>query len=142
MAAAQFAEPPSLESQSLPSLPITVSFVVPGIPPLPNTTKGAHWSRLSKSKKEWTELVRGLAMEAKQKDKLKGLYDHAEIHFHISVGSNRRIDPDGLNWSVTKPSLDGLQGVFISDDDIDSVTLSYSYDRTAPKRFEITLTGQ
>lgn len=142
MAAAQFAEPPSLESQSLPSLPITVSFVVPGIPPLPNTTKGAHWSKLHKIKKEWTQIVHNLALEAKQKEQLKGMYDHAEIHFHISVAKNGRIDPDNLIAAVCKSAMDGLQGVFIKDDDIDSVSLTFSFDRTAPKRFEITLTGK
>lgn len=62
-----------------------------------------------------------------------------EVHFHISVGSNRKIDPDNLNWAVTKPALDGLVMVgAIEDDSIDHVTLSYSYDRE-PKGFVITL---
>lgn len=119
---------------------ITVQIEVSGLPALPNTTKGLHWSKLAKIKKEWTERVYYAAKEVKQKENLKGLYDHANIHYHISVGSKRKIDPDNLNFAITKPANDGLTGVFIKDDDIDSISLSYSYDR-GPKGFVITLTG-
>jgi diadenosine tetraphosphate (Ap4A) HIT family hydrolase len=124
-------QPPSIE----------LSFFVSDIPDLPNTTKGAHWSKLAKVKKEWTAKVHYLALEAKQRENLKGLYDHANIHFHISVGSNRKVDPDGLIWACTKPAMDGLQGVLIKNDTIDDVSLSFSFDRQKPKGFRVTLSG-
>lgn len=121
---------------------ISVSFEVQGIPPLPNTTKGMHHMQLHKIKKEWTDKVHLLAQEAKLKEGLKGLYDTAAIHYHISVGSNRRIDSDNLDWAVKKPANDGLIGVFIPDDDIDTIKTTSSYDRTSPKRFMIIITGR
>lgn len=120
---------------------VTVEFEVEGMPPSPNLTVRWHWTKKAKSKKEWTEVVAILAAQAKQQAQLKGLYDHCKVHFHISTGDNRRHDPDNLNWAVTKPSLDGLQGVLIKDDNIEAVELSYSYDRTKPRRFKITLSG-
>lgn len=120
---------------------ITISFFIPGLPPSPNSQKGLHWTKLAKVKKEWTHKVAIIAYEAKQKEGLRGLYDKSSIQFHISLGDNRRRDPDNLIWSICKPSLDGLTGVLIKDDDIDSVTLSFSFDRKKPKGFRVTLTG-
>lgn len=120
---------------------ITLFFEVLGMPPSPNQTLRWHWARKAKLKKEWTETVAAAALVAKQQAQLKGLYDHCTIHFHISVGDNRRHDPDNLNWAVTKPALDGLQGILIADDNIESVTLTYSYDRKKPRGFSMTLAG-
>lgn len=72
-------------------------------------------------------------------NKLKGLMEHAKVHYHISVGDNRQHDPDNLAWSVTKPTLDGLKGIIIVDDNIDVVELSYTFDRQKPRGFTITL---
>jgi hypothetical protein len=80
--------------------PITISFFVEGIPPLPNSVSKAHWKAGYANKKLWTKTVATIAKEVKQVEKLAGLYDHAEIHFHISVGHNRRVDPDNLMWAV------------------------------------------
>lgn len=80
-----------------------------------------------------------MARYTKHVEHLRGLYDTCHIHFHICVGDNRVHDPDNLNWSVTKPALDGLKGILITDDSIDHVTLSYSYTRTGPKGFWLTI---
>lgn len=121
---------------------ITLEFEVSGLPPSPNETMRWHWARKAKLKKEWSQTVADAASAAKQEAQLKGLYDKCTVHFHISVGDNRRHDPDNLNWAVTKPALDGLQNVLIADDTIEAVTLSYSYDRTKPRRFKVILSGE
>lgn len=120
---------------------ITVEFFVEGLPPSPNQTKGLHWSKLEKVKKEWMHKVRFAALEVKNREHLKGLYETATIHFHISVGDNRRRDSDNLIWAVCKPSLDALTGTLIEDDNINQIKLSFSFDREALKGFKITITG-
>jgi hypothetical protein len=134
-----------MEVDALRDLPdagaITVSFHVEGLPPLPNTTRGWHWTKVNKSKNEWTDKVSKLASQAKRKEKLKGLYEKVHIHYHISVGTNNKIDGDNVEWAVQKPANDGLVGTLIVDDNIDVITKSFSYDRKA-KGFTITLTGK
>ena len=109
---------------------------VEGLPELPNRIGRSHWAVQAKNKKDWTTKVGWLAKVHKQNPLLK----QADIHFHICVGSKRRIDPDNLNYAVTKPSLDGLVGVIIEDDSIDNITLSYSYSREGKRGFEIHIT--
>lgn len=108
---------------------------VEGLPPSPNAIGRKHWAVQASHKREWTERVGWLA---KTNRPLKPLR-HARIHFCISVGSNRRVDPDNLLTSVCKPSLDGLKGVWIVDDSIDNVTLSFEFNRDKPKGFTITM---
>ena len=86
-------------------------------------------------KSEWTQKVAWLA-KATRAPMFAG---KVHIHFQISIGSNRGWDPDNLNWAVTKPTLDGLKGIIMPDDTIDHVELSYSYDRTKPAGFQITV---
>jgi hypothetical protein len=121
---------------------ISVSFRIDGLPPSPNETKGLHWTKLEKIKKEWMGYVGTAAMVAKSENHLRGLYDFADVHFHISVGDDRRHDPDNLNWSISKPALDAMVGVLLVDDSIDHVRLHYSYDREKPRGFQVTLVGK
>lgn len=121
---------------------ITVSFFVEGLPVSPNQTKGLHWSKLEKVKKEWMQKVRFAALEAKASEHLKGLYESATVDFHISVGDNRRRDSDNLIWAVCKPSLDALTGVLIEDDNIDQIKLSFSFDRLKPRGFRVRISGR
>lgn len=109
-----------------------------GLPPSPNQTKGSHWSRLHKIKQDWQELV-GYAALARRRD-IGPLWDKAHIHYTISVGDNRRHDPDNLMASVLKPAQDGLVGTIITDDDIDTVQLSFEFNRNKPKGFTIRIT--
>jgi hypothetical protein len=118
----------------------TISFKVGGLPPLPNARSKAHWSIDHGIKKEWTKTVNTLAKAKYRQESLRGIYDKAHVHYHISVGTTNRIDSDNLNWAVSKPSNDGLVGVFIPDDNIDVLTNSFSYDREAAG-FVITITG-
>jgi hypothetical protein len=121
---------------------ITVEFFIEGLPPSPNQTKGLHWSKLEKTKKEWMQRVRFEAKRVKAEEHLKGLYDTADIHFHISFGDNRRHDPDNAIWSCCKPTLDALTGVLLEDDSIDHIKLSFTFDREKPKGFKVTITGR
>lgn len=121
---------------------ITVSFEIDGLPPSPNETKGLHWSKLEKIKKEWVKIVGSAALVAKHQNHLKGEYSQCRIMFEISVGDRRAHDPDNLMWSVTKPTLDALQGILIENDTIDHVELSYIFRRDPPRRFRVTLTGK
>lgn len=121
---------------------ITVEFFIEGLPPSPNQTKGLHWSKLEKIKKEWMQAVQVAAIYTKQKESLRGLYDTADIHITISLGDNRRRDPDNLIWAVCKPTLDALTGIFLKDDDIDHITLSFAFNREKPKGFKVALTGR
>lgn len=108
---------------------------VEGLPELPNRIGRSHWAVQAKNKKEWTTKVGWLAKAHKQNPLLK----QADIHFHICVGSKRRIDPDGLIYAVCKPSLDGLVGVIIEDDTIDNIELSFSFSREKPRGFTIQI---
>jgi Holliday junction resolvase RusA-like endonuclease len=121
---------------------IRVSFFIPGLPPSPNQTKGLHWAKLEATKKEWMGVVKVAAYAVKQRENLRGLYDHATIHFHISLGDNRRRDADNLIWSVCKPTLDALTGVLITDDNIDAIQLGFSFDREKPKGYLVTIDGR
>ena len=112
-----------------------------GLPPSPNATQGQHWSKLRKIKQEWQETVGITALAYKAQQRLRGTMDTAHIHFDIQVGDNRTRDPDNLQWAVTKPALDGLKKVLITDDDIDHISLSYTFSRAKPAQFTITLTG-
>lgn len=114
---------------------------IEGLPPSPNTQKGLHWSKLERVKKEWMAKVAYKAQAIKREEGLRGLYDKVDINFCISLGDNRRHDPDNLIWSVAKGSLDALTGVLIVDDSIDNITLSFSFNREKPRGFRITLTG-
>lgn len=121
---------------------IAVEFFIDGLPPSPNQTKGLHWSKLEKIKKEWMEVVRAQALITKHQESLKGLYDNADIHFHISLGDNRRRDPDNLIWAVCKPTLDALTGVLLQDDSIDHIKLGFSFGREKPQGFKVMITGR
>lgn len=133
---------------------ITISFEVEGLPPSPNETKGLHWSKLEKIKKEWMQQVAAAALVAKHRAKLKGAYSQCRIMFEISVGDRRRHDPDNLMWAVTKPTLDALtptrdprtdiptDGLLLEDDSIDHIELSYKFTRDPPRRFKVTMTGR
>jgi hypothetical protein len=107
----------------------------PGLPPSPNQTQGAHWGKTYKIKQEWGQLV-GYAALAERRQFGPPL-ERAHVHFDISVGDNRRHDPDNLSWAVTKMALDAIKGHLITDDSIDNVTLSYSFSRTKPRQFSI-----
>jgi hypothetical protein len=133
---------------------ITVSFWIPGLPPSPNQTKGLHWSKLEKTKKEWMQRVRIEAQRVKKEEYLQGVYDFANVDFCISVGDNRRHDPDNLLFSTAKLTLDSLTptrdkktgivtpGIFLADDSIDHVKLSFSFNRDKPRGFLVTITGR
>lgn len=108
---------------------------VKGLPKSPNQIGRSHWAVQAKEKKEWQEKV-GWLVKAKYKGKPAS---KANIHFLICTGDKRRHDPDNLNWSVTKPTLDALKGVVIEDDSIDNVSLSYEYSRVGERGFDITI---
>src|ERR1035441_7384580 len=120
----------------------TIEFEVAGLPPSPNAAYGQHWSKVRKTKAEWVAAVQTAAVEAKRVAQLKGLFDQCHIDFQISFGDKRRHDPDNISWAVTKPTLDALKDVLLVDDNIDCIELSYSYDRSKPRRFRVTLTGR
>lgn len=122
--------------------PITLSFFVEGIPPSPNRTKGQHWTKLERIKKEWMQRVTYIAQEAKAIENLRGLYETAQVDFHISFGDNRRHDPDNAMWAVAKPTLDALTGVLLEDDSIDNIKLGFSFGREKPRGFRVTITGR
>ena len=108
---------------------------VDGIPKGPNFMGRKHWSIQSAHKKEWQEKIGWLAKVKKPKQP----FQKARIHFAIKTGDTRKRDPDNLNWAITKPSLDALKGIFIEDDSLDNVELSYEYSQEKPKGFEIQI---
>lgn len=110
---------------------------VDGIPDGPNKIGQMHWAKKNTHKREWTEKVGWLARSV---NRPKVPFEKAHIHFKINFGNNQRHDPDNANFAVSKPSLDALVGVFIQDDSIDNIELSYEYTREKPRGFEITIT--
>lgn len=107
---------------------------VEGLPPSPNQTTRKHWTYQAKVKKEWGEKVYWLAKAQKPI-----LLKKAHIHYKISVGDNRRHDPDNLAFSVAKIANDALVGVVIEDDSIDNIELSFEFDREKPRGFIIQI---
>ena len=106
---------------------------VAGLPKSPNQIGRSHWAVQAKEKREWGEKIAWLAKaEYKGKPMQK-----AHIVFRVYVGTNRRMDPDNLAWSVTKPTLDAFKGIVLVDDSIDNVSLEYEYLRDKPRRFEV-----
>lgn len=108
---------------------------VGGLPKSPNQIGRAHWAIQANEKREWKEKIGWLA----KVNHPSKPFEKAYIHFVISTGDNRRHDPDNLAWSVTKVSLDALKGIFITDDSIDNVTLSYEFNRKKPRSFLIEI---
>ena len=109
-----------------------------GLPPSPNQTKGAHWSKLHSTKQEWQQLV-GYAALAHRRT-IGSPWAKAQVHYTINVGDNRRHDPDNLLASVCKPTLDGMTGIIIADDSIDNIELSFTFTRDKPRGFTIRVT--
>lgn len=103
------------------------------LPPNPNVTKGKHWASLYAENQYWKQYAHYTAKQTKGT-----LLEKAHIHYHISVGDNRRHDADNLIASL-KPVQDGLVGVLITDDNIDCITVAYSFDREKPRGVHITV---
>ena len=120
----------------MPSMPRKNYIIqIGGLPKSPNQIGRSHWAIQAKEKREWQDKIGWLA-KVKRPSKP---FNKAHVHFTISTGDNRRHDPDNLNWAVTKPSLDALKGIFLVDDSIDNVTLSYDYNRDKPRSFTIEI---
>lgn len=105
------------------------------MPPSPNATTRKHWTVQSKVKREWGEKVGWLAKAVRPPKP----YKYADIHYIISVGDNRRHDPDNLAFSVAKVANDALTGIIIEDDSIDNITLSFEFNREKPRGFTIQI---
>lgn len=108
---------------------------VDGLPPSPNATTRKHWAYQAKLKRDWGEKIGWLAKAQRPKKP----YKYADIHYTISVGDNRRHDPDNLAFSVCKVANDALVGIIIEDDSIDNITLSFEFNREKPRGFTIQI---
>lgn len=108
---------------------------VEGLPPSPNATTRKHWTVQSKVKREWGEKVGWLAKAVRPPKP----YKYADIHYIISVGDNRRHDPDNLAFSVAKVANDALVGIILEDDSIDNIELSFEFNREKPRGFTIQI---
>lgn len=95
-----------------------------------------HWAVKAKEKKEWLDTIGWLAKSVKTSEHP---LDRATVSFAIYTGDNRRHDPDNLAWAVSKPTLDAIRGILITDDSIDNVILRYEYHRGKPRRFVVTV---
>lgn len=110
-----------------------------GLPPNPNETRGAHWSKVYKESQVWKDLVGYAGLAYKSKTGHQPL-KRATVHIHISVGDNRVHDSDNLVASMKYP-IDGLKGIIITDDSIDNIGIpTYTVDRNKPRQFSITVT--
>lgn len=127
-----------LATKPLPDLQITIK--VPGLPQTLNTTRGQHWSKTYKEKRDWEQLIGLMAKMERNRHKLNTPFDRAHLHYHISVGDNRTHDADNLLSPILKFSNDALKGILITDDSIDHIELSFSFDRAKPRGFQITVT--
>lgn len=108
---------------------------VEGLPPSPNQTTRKHWTYQAKLKKEWGEKIGWLAKSNRPTRLLK----KAKVHYVISVGDNRRHDPDNLAFSVAKVANDALVGIILEDDSIDNIELSFEFNREKPRGFTIQI---
>lgn len=108
---------------------------VEGLPQSPNQTTRKHWAYQAKVKKEWGDKIGWLA----KVKRAPRLLTKAKIHYIISVGDNRRHDPDNLAFSVAKVANDALVGIILVDDSIDNVTLSFEFNRLKPRGFTIII---
>lgn len=88
-----------------------------------------------KDNQAWAKLVYGYAYNQRPVTPLA----KAHLHFHVSVGDKRAHDADNIIASM-KPVQDALKGLIIEDDSIDSIEVSYSFDRERPRQFTITVT--
>lgn len=114
-----------------------VKLTIKDLPPSLNKLYNMHYHQRAKYKKEWEQRV----LNEISTDMLPFQpYNKAVVNFRICFGDNRRHDPDNINAGVSKPALDALvKAGVLEDDSIDNVTLVYSYDRSTPRRFEITI---
>lgn len=138
MAQTSFTTASGVEASSVSDLQITIK--VPGLPQTLNTTRGQHWSRTYKEKRDWEQLIGLMAKMERNRHKLNTPFDRAHLHYHISVGDNRTHDADNLLSPILKFSNDALKGILITDDSIDHIELSFSFDRAKPRGFVITVT--
>jgi len=117
-------------------MPYSCHIRVEGLPPSPNATTRKHWTVQAKVKKEWGEKIGWLA----KSKRAPRLLTKAKIHYIISVGDNRRHDPDNLAFSVAKVANDALVGIILVDDSIDNIELSFEFNRDKPRGFSIDIT--
>lgn len=115
-------------------LPVVCALKFDGLPSNPNKQRGQHWSKLYREGQDWKTLAGWKAKAAYRKEPL----DKAHLHYHISVGDNRVHDPDNLIAS-TKPITDGLKGIVIKDDSIDSIKLEFSFGREKPRGITLVI---
>lgn len=102
-------------------------------PPSPNTRR--HYIVVAKDNRKWKE-------EAGWQAKVKhqgAPFKRASLHYHFATGDKRRMDADNLIAS-TKPITDGLKGIVLVDDDIDSIAVTYTFSRDKPRRITLTIT--
>lgn len=109
-----------------------VQIIFDSFPPNPNSRR--HYQQVAKDNREWGFMAKMLAKHAKAP-----LLEQAHLHYHFSTGDQRAHDADNLIAS-TKPITDGLKGVAITDDNIDTIEVLYTFDRAKPRRIVLTIT--
>ena len=112
-----------------------ISLQFTGLPPNPNEKSKKHWSANAIATKQWRYDAKIIGLQAKAKV-ISGL---ALIHYHVSLGDQRRHDYDNVLASF-KPVQDGLvdAGMLI-DDTIDYVLPIVTFDRLKPRSFTIDI---
>lgn len=106
-----------------------------GLPDNPNKKMKQHWTKNAAHNKEWRQAawLQGYTC----KGKISGAM--ALLHYHVSLGDNRRHDYDNVLASF-KPVQDGLVDAgMLTDDTFEWVIPIITFDRTKPRRFSIDI---
>jgi len=112
-----------------------ISLVFEGLPPNPNAKSKKHWSENAVATKQWRYDSKILALQqrAKVKDAM------AFLHYHVSLGDERRHDYDNVLASF-KPVQDGLVDAGVLEDDtITHVIPLVTFDRLKPRGFTLDI---
>jgi Holliday junction resolvase RusA-like endonuclease len=114
---------------------MTISVVVPGIPPSPNQTRREHWARRAAEAKRWKRDTYLAAVSARNAllTRYPGVIlplTEARVRCVIVTKSAVRRDPDNAIASM-KPLIDGVvQAGILADDSFSVITdLSVAVER-------------
>lgn len=111
-----------------------IEFEINGLPAMPNSLLGAHWTVRSKNKKAWLEQIHVATLGRRPKQPLE------KAALTLTRFSSMEPDEDGLCGSF-KPVIDSLVdlGILINDKKANTGTPDYRWVKCSPGKGKINV---
>lgn len=121
----------------------SLTFTLNGHPPLPNRTKGWHWTKRSKAMRVWRDAAAWACKAAYRDSDLEGDFRPVAIHAVFTYRVRRVRDVDNLGSSL-KPIIDGCVDARMLMDDgpeyLRAVTVAERVDPDGIDGVTVTIT--